>query len=46
MPIDSIKTEYHLHSGRPTRIEKFEDYRERTVMDIPSFSLAPVSVKN
>ena len=27
-PLDSIKTEYHPSSNRPTRIENFEDYRE------------------
>lgn len=28
LPFDSIKTEYHPSSGRATRIERFEDYRE------------------
>ena len=36
IPMDSIKTEYHPHSGRPHRIEKFEDYTERNTTNTPS----------
>jgi hypothetical protein len=41
IPIDSIKTEYHPHSARPHRIEKFEDYKERDTTNIPLPSTDP-----